>query len=77
MNDIFKMSVNLTTTTNMIQQGSHNFYGLCIDPDDETIYVSDAGNYNSNGKLYRYQANGNYVGTYGVGLIPSFMMMDE
>ncbi len=77
MNDVCKMDINSTTATNIIQQGTHTFYGLCIDPDDETIYVSDAGNYNSNGKLFRYQSNANYVGTYTVGLIPGFMMIDE
>jgi len=76
MNDVFKMDITATSATNIIQQGTHTFYGLCIDPNDETIYISDALDYNSNGKIYRYQANLNYMGTYGVGLIPGFMLMD-
>jgi YVTN family beta-propeller protein len=79
MTNVYKMSITATAcpTTPLIQQGSHTFYGLCIDPDDETIYVSDALNYNSNGKLYHYQSNSNLLGTYMVGVIPGFMMIDE
>jgi len=78
LNDVYKMDINATVcpTAGIITQGTHTFYGLCIDPDDETIYVSDAVDYNSNGKLYRYQANANYIGTYTTGIIPSFMLMD-
>jgi len=78
MNDVYKMSINALTCPGSatISHGSYTFYGLCIDPDDETIYVSDAVDYNSNGKLYRYQANATYIGTYTMGITPSFMMMD-
>ena len=78
MNDVFKIDINATNpSTSIITQGAHNFYGLCIDPDDESIYISDAVDYNSNGKVYRYQSNASYVATYTVGVIPGFMLMDE
>lgn len=79
MNDVYKMNINAIScpTTGIISQGTRIFYGLGIDPDDETIYISDAVDYNSNGKLYRYQANTNYVGTYTVGIIPGFMLIDN
>jgi DNA-binding beta-propeller fold protein YncE len=77
MNDVFKMSITATSGTDIIQQGNHTFYGLCVDPDDETIYVSDAGDYNSNGKLLRHQPSGTVTGTYTVGVIPGFMLMDS
>jgi hypothetical protein len=78
MNDVYKMNITATVcpTTAIITQGTRTFYGLCIDPADETIYVSDAVDYNSNGKLYRYQSNANYMGTYTSGIIPGFMLMD-
>jgi len=78
MNDVYKMDINAAVcpTTGIIAQSTHTFYGLCIDPADETIYVSDAVDYNSNGKLYRYQSNANYIGTYTTGIIPGFMLMD-
>ena len=79
MTNVYKMSITSTVrpSSPIITQGSHTFYGLCIDPDDESIYVSDALNYNSNGKLYHYQSNLNLLGTYTVGVIPGFMMVDE
>lgn len=80
MTDVYRMPINAATcpTTPIILHGNRNLYGLCIDPDDETIYVSDAVDYNSHGKLYRYQSsNLNLVGTYMVGVIPGFMMVDE
>lgn len=79
MNDVYRMSITdtLCPTTAIIRQNTRTFYGLCIDPDDETIYVSDAVDYNSNGKLYRYQSNLSYVGGYTVGIIPGFMLMDN
>ncbi|MEO8762297.1 MAG: DUF5074 domain-containing protein, partial [Bacteroidia bacterium] len=76
INDVYKMDITSKTITDLISQGTHTFYGLCIDPDDETIYVSDAVDYNSNGKLYRYQSNGTLTNTFTVGLIPGFMLMD-
>ncbi|HKC67714.1 MAG TPA: DUF5074 domain-containing protein [Bacteroidia bacterium] len=78
MNDVYKMDINATVcpVAGIITQGTRTFYGLCIDPADETIYISDAVDYNSNGKLYKYQSNANYIGTYQIGLIPGFMLMD-
>ncbi len=76
MNDVFKMDIGSTTLTNIIQQGANSFYGLCIDPDDETIYITDPGNFNANGKLYRYQSNFSFVGTYSVSVGPGTMLFD-
>ncbi len=79
MTNVYKMSITATTcpSSPIISQGTHTFYGLCIDPDNESIYVSDALNYNSNGKLYHYQTNTNLIGTYMVGVNPGFMIIDE
>ena len=80
LNDVFKMNINATACPSVpvVSQGTHNFYGLCIDPDDETIYISDATDYNSFGKLLRYQqSNVGYLGSYTVGVTPGFMMIDE
>ena len=46
-------------------------YKLGVDPADDMIYVSDAGDFNSNGKVYRYQSNGTPVDTFDVGVIPA------
>ena len=79
LNDVFKMSISATScpVSPVISQGTHNFYGLGIDPDDETIYVSDAADYNSFGKVLRYQSNFAYTGSYTMGVTPGFIMIDE
>ncbi|MCB9185612.1 MAG: YncE family protein [Flavobacteriales bacterium] len=46
-------------------------YKCGIDPVDDIVYVSDAGDFNSNGKVYRYEANGTPIDTFNVGVIPA------
>ncbi|MBC7862093.1 MAG: YncE family protein [Bacteroidia bacterium] len=53
-----------------IAQGNKIFYGLGIDPEDGTIYVADAIDYNQNGKIYRYQNNGTPIDNFSSGIIP-------
>jgi len=78
MSDAFKMSISATTPTGAFtQQGSRTFYGLCVDPSDETIYISDAIDYNQDGNILRYKADGTYVSTFKAGIIPGFMWIDE
>lgn len=45
-------------------------YKVDSDPETDMIYVSDAGDFNSNGKVYRYHANGTALDTFNVGVIP-------
>ena len=79
MSDVYKMSITATTSpaSAFIQQGSRAFYGLCVDPDDETIYVSDAIDYMQNGNILRYKADGTYVSTFKAGISPGFMWVEE
>ena len=46
-------------------------YKCGIDPIDGHVYISDAGDFNSNGSVYRYQADGTPVDTFAVGVIPA------
>ena len=46
-------------------------YKCGIDPVDDVVYVSDAGDFNSNGKVYRYQSNGTPIDTFSVRVIPA------
>jgi YVTN family beta-propeller protein len=47
------------------------FYGLGFDNQHNLLYAADAGNYVSNGKVIRFNANGSAVDSMNVGLIPS------
>lgn len=49
---------------------NRSFYSLGIDPTNDYFYGSDAGDYTSNGKVYRYTAAGVVVDSFTVGVIP-------
>lgn len=46
-------------------------YKCGVDPVGGLVYISDAGDFNSNGSVYRYQADGTPVDTFNVGVIPA------
>jgi DNA-binding beta-propeller fold protein YncE len=60
-----------------IQQGTRAFYSLYVDPDDETIYIGDAIDYNQDGNILIYKADGSYTGTFKSGTTPGFMWFDH
>ena len=71
---VFKTSLNATnlpstplfTTTS---QGVYGVYSFAVENDK--IYVGDAGDYNSNGKVYIYSEAGILENQYTVGVIPA------
>lgn len=69
-NGVYKMDVTETSlpTTPFL---STAVYKVASDPETDMIYVSDAGDFNSNGKVYRYEADGTAVDTFNVGVIPA------
>lgn len=46
-------------------------YGIGIDPVTQNVYVTDAQNYQSNGDIYRFDKNGNYIASQECGVGPS------
>ncbi|MBI1288423.1 MAG: hypothetical protein GC178_12700 [Flavobacteriales bacterium] len=52
-------------------------YKVGVDPSDDRLYVSDAGDFNSNGHVYRYQADGTPIDTFEVGVIPGEFCFTE
>jgi hypothetical protein len=78
MTDVFKISINAATSSlSFIQQGSRLFYGICVDPVDETIYVSDAIDNNQDGNILRYKPDGTYINTFKAGVSPGFMWIED
>ena len=67
---VFKMDITATSvpTTAFIATA---VYKVNADPETDIIYVSDAGDFASNGKVYRYQSDGTLVDTFNVGVIPA------
>lgn len=71
---IYKSTVTATTlpTTPLFTttaQGVYGVYSFAVNKDK--IYVGDAGNYSSNGKIYVYSSTGTLEHNYTVGVIPA------
>ena len=54
----------------VIPQNGKLFYSLGIDPENTTVYVSDAMDFTSRGKVYLYSASGQPKDTLTTGIIP-------
>lgn len=61
--NIFRMSISDggLPSTYLIPKGMRNFYGLGVNPNDYTIYVSDALDFNQKSNIYVYANNGNQI----------------
>lgn len=73
---VFKMDISATSipTTAFLSTAA---YKVNADPETDMIYVSDAGDFNSNGKVYRYESNGTAIDTFDVGVIPGEFAFTE
>lgn len=71
-NGVYQMEISSFTlpTQALIAEGSMNFYGLGIDPDNGTVYVSDAIDYVQRGVILRYHPNGSFINSFLAGIIP-------
>lgn len=76
--NIYKMSVDATEIpeTPFVTSGGKVFYNLKVDLASGDLYVTDAKNYVQNGDLLHYSADGTLLGTYELGLIPSYMLFN-
>ncbi len=77
MGDVFKMPISAGSGTLLVSQGSRVFYGLCLDPADETVYITDAIDFNQNGNIWIYKPDGTYLSTFKSGIIPGFMWVEN
>lgn len=66
---VYKMDITSSTLPS-VSFINASAYKVAADPETDLIYVSDAGDFNSNGKVYRYQASGTPIDTFNVGVIP-------
>jgi YVTN family beta-propeller protein len=72
--DIFKSTLSATTLPSSklfstTAQGVYGVYSFAVN--NNKIYVGDAGDYSSNGKVYVYSSTGAIEKTYTVGVIPA------
>ena len=71
---VFSMALNATTLPSnalfsTVGQGVYGVYSFAVE--NNKIYVGDAGDYNSNGKVYVYSLTGVLENQYTVGVIPA------
>lgn len=74
---VYKMNVDdpqLPDTAFIASEGRW-FYNLTIHPENGDIYITEAKP-TSNGNLLRYTSDGTFVGTYEVGMFPSYMLFN-
>jgi sugar lactone lactonase YvrE len=71
-NDVFAMSINdaVLPANYIIPEGTHSFYSLAINPHNSHFILTDALDYNQNGKVYRFSPSGSLLKTYTAGIIP-------
>jgi DNA-binding beta-propeller fold protein YncE len=52
-------------------------YGLAVNPSNGDIYITDAGDFNSNGKVYIYDSNKNRKKVIEAGIVPNGVLFNE
>ncbi|MDP2721362.1 MAG: hypothetical protein Q8O72_01280 [Bacteroidales bacterium] len=75
---VFRMDISLLELpkTAFIPEDDRNFYALFIYLENQ-IYVSDAGNYLSNGWVYVYNSSGDETDHFEVGIIPGYFVLNR
>lgn len=73
--DVYKMDIAATElpTAPFIFGGSRNFYGFHINPATGEIALTDAADFQSTGRVYLYDVDGNETFNFEAGLIPGFV----
>lgn len=69
-NDVYRMSVSsgVLPGEKFIDRGTRNFYGLGVNPNDFTIYVSDALDFMQRSSVYVYGPSGAQKQTFKAGI---------
>ena len=70
---IYKMGIHATTipSGSFISGNDHNFYGLAIDPENNTIYAGDILNFSQTGKTFQYSSTGKLLKVHNDGVGPN------
>jgi len=70
-NGVYSMSVSSSELPShpMIESNDNNYYSFSINSNGD-IYVSDALDYTRNGKIFRFNSNGQLITSFNAGIIP-------
>lgn len=73
-------SINTDGTNNQLflsLASGTSIYGLNVDPKNGWIYITDAKDYNSAGKIYIYNASKQFVKEFTSGIVPNNVFFNE
>ncbi len=67
---IYRMAISdaALPSAEFISKGTKNFYGLGVNPNDHSIYASDALDFNSRSRIYIYHADGSPKNNFQAGI---------
>ena len=74
---VYKLNINdeqLPDTVFIASEG-RQFYNVKIHPQNGDVFVTEAKT-TSNGNLWHYKSDGTLVGTFGLGMFPSYMLFN-
>lgn len=72
--NIFKVETSATeapTSAFIEEANATSFYGIGVNPETDVIYISDSNGFQSNGKVFRYNADGTTIDNFTVGIGPN------
>lgn len=71
-NHIYKMAITdiALPSTPFVVSGGRSLYGLGYDNATNLLYVSDAKDFQQNGRIYRYNTNGALIDNFAAGIAP-------
>jgi len=75
-NKIIKMAFDGTMTDWLVLPTGQSVYGLNWDAQNAQLYISDAGDFNANGKVYVYDATANKVKEINAGIAPNGVVLN-
>jgi len=70
----FSVNDNQAPSTALIPAGSHSWYAIGVDPANDELYLGDAGDFSSNGAVYRFSSTLTPIDTMQVGIAPGFFL---
>jgi len=74
---IYKMDLSGVVTEFVTLAAGRNVYGLTYDAANSSIYVTDAGDFNSAGKVMVYDLSGNKTFEFDAGIAPNAVLINE
>lgn len=76
---IFRMNTSSNTlpSNEWFSSSAENIYHINFDKKNKEIYLCDAKDYVSNGKIFRYNLQAQLIDEFEVGVIPSFVYFGE